>query len=132
MPAPRHTEPDRRASGNQVAADLYVGPTKPAKMAYIVIQEIAMPTMNVSLTAKLAEFVEGEVESGRYASPSELVRESLSLLAQEREVEAEKLAALKAAVQAGLDDVEAGRFSDRTIREIADDVLSRGRRGRLY
>ena len=40
--------------------------------------------MNVSLTAELEAFVEGAVESGRYGSASEAVREGLRLL-QERE-----------------------------------------------
>lgn len=84
-----------------------------------------MPTMNVSLTSEIADFVEREVRSGRYASASELVREGLRSLAREREREAEELAALKAAVQAGLDDVAAGRFSDKSVADIARDVLQR-------
>ena len=83
-----------------------------------------MPTMNISLTGALASFIESEVESGRYASASELVRESLRMLEHEKEVEAEKRAILKAAVQAGLDDAAAGRFSDLTIAEIAAQVLA--------
>ena len=82
-----------------------------------------MPTMNISLTSQLASFVDGEVRSGRYASSSELVRESLRLLAREKAVEAEKHAMLKAAVQAGIDDVEAGRLSTRSARDILEDVL---------
>ena len=83
-----------------------------------------MPTMNISLTPRLASFVEREVKSGLYASASELVRESLRILEREKQVEAEKHAMLEAAVQAGLDDVEAGRFSDRTVAEIAAEVLA--------
>jgi antitoxin ParD1/3/4 len=36
--------------------------------------------MNVSLTPELDEFVAGKVESGRYTSASEVVREALRLL----------------------------------------------------
>ncbi len=36
--------------------------------------------MNVSLTPELEEFVAGKVESGRYTSASEVVREALRLL----------------------------------------------------
>lgn len=83
-----------------------------------------MPTMNISLTAELAGFVEHEVRTGRYASASELVRESLRLLEYEKAVEAEKLAILRAAVQDGLDDMAAGRLSDLTVEEIAREVLA--------
>lgn len=82
-----------------------------------------MPTMNISLTADLAEFVEHEVRTGRYASASELVRESLRLLESEKAVEAEKLAWLSVAVQEGIAQAEAGIFSSRSIAEIAEEVL---------
>ena len=82
-----------------------------------------MPAMNISLTPEMASFIEREMESGLYASASELVDESLRTLEREREAEAKKLGALREAVQAGLDDVEAGRLSTRTVREIAEEVL---------
>lgn len=82
-----------------------------------------MPTMNISVTGALASFVEREVKSGRYASASELVRESLRMLEREKEVEAEKRAILKAAVQAGLDQAHAGEFSTRSFDEIVRDAL---------
>ena len=39
-----------------------------------------MPTMNVSLTEEIADFVEGEVASGDYVSASEVVREALRIM----------------------------------------------------
>ncbi|TDR93154.1 type II toxin-antitoxin system ParD family antitoxin [Enterovirga rhinocerotis] len=87
-----------------------------------------MPTMNVSLTAEMADFVQSEVQSGRYVSASELVRDGLRMLAYERAQESEKAALLKAAVQAGIDDVEAGRISDRSVDDILQEVLAEGRR----
>jgi len=77
-----------------------------------------MPTMNVSLPAALAEFVEKEVASGNYSTASEVVRDGLRMLREERAIYEEKLAILKREVQVGLDDVRAGRFSDRTVMEI--------------
>ena len=38
--------------------------------------------MNVSLTPKLEQFIRTKVESGRYLSASEVVREALRLLEQ--------------------------------------------------
>ena len=89
-----------------------------------------MPTMNISLTSELANFVESEVQSGRYISSSELVREGLRLLARERAIENEELALLKAAVAEGVADLEAGRFSKRSVHEIAEGVLKDSRRAR--
>ncbi len=81
-----------------------------------------MPTMNVSLTDQLASFVESEVESGDYSSQSEVVREALRLLHREKAAEQEKLEILRRAVMVGLDDVRQGRFSTRTVDQIAEDV----------
>ena len=81
-----------------------------------------MPTMNVSLPAALAEFVEKEVASGNYATASEVVRDGLRMLREERAVYEEKLAILKREIQVGLDDVRAGHFSDRTVMEILAEV----------
>jgi len=55
--------------------------------------------MNVSLTAELESYVQAKVDSGRYASASEVVREALRLLEQK---EREREAALKE-FQADLD-----------------------------
>ena len=68
-----------------------------------------MPTMNVSLPAALAEFVEKEVASGNYATASEVVRDGLRMLREERAVYQEKLAILRREIQIGLDEVDAGK-----------------------
>ena len=82
-----------------------------------------MPTMNVNLTPEMAEYVSTELKSGDYASASELVREALRVLKRDREVEAEKLALLRAAIDAGMEDADEGRFSDRTVSDIAKGIL---------
>ena len=83
-----------------------------------------MPTMNVSLPAALAEFVEKEVASGNYSTASEVVRDGLRMLREERAVYEEKLANLRREIQIGLDDVEAGRIDSRPIEEIMADILA--------
>jgi hypothetical protein len=40
--------------------------------------------MNVDLTPELEALVQGKIESGRYNSPSEVVREALRLLEQRK------------------------------------------------
>jgi antitoxin ParD1/3/4 len=87
-----------------------------------------MPTMNVSLPAGLAQFVEAAVASGDYGTASEVVRDGLRLLQARREAHAAKLAALKREIDVGIADAEAGRFSEETAEEIAARVLERARR----
>ncbi len=87
-----------------------------------------MPTMNVSLPAGLARFVEEAVGSGEYGTASEVVREGLRLLQARREAHAAKLAALKREIDVGIADADAGRFSEETAEEIAARVLERARR----
>lgn len=69
-------------------------------------------TMNVSLTPALEEIVRKKVDSGLYNSASEVVREALRLLDAYDNVRASALAKLRAEVEAGWQDVEAGRVAD--------------------
>ena len=68
-----------------------------------------MPARNVSLTAHLADFLDQNVESGRFSNASEVVREGLRLLEQRQAEDLAKLDVLRAAVQLGLNDLKAGR-----------------------
>ncbi len=83
-----------------------------------------MPTMNVSLPAAFAEFFEKEVASGNYSTASEVVRDGLRMLREERAVFEEKLAILRREIQIGLDDVEAGRVDSRPIDEIMAEIIA--------
>ena len=81
-----------------------------------------MATMNVSLPAEMVEFVESEVLGGGYASSSEVVREALRLLQHDKELEQEKLAILRREIDIGIDAAANGRFSRKTVKDIADEV----------
>jgi antitoxin ParD1/3/4 len=81
-----------------------------------------VPTMNVSLTADIVDFVEGELATGDYASASEVVREALRLLRRDKAIAQEKLVILRREITSALDQVEDGRLSDRTIMDIAAAV----------
>lgn len=81
-----------------------------------------MPTMNVSLPQGLVEFVEEEVASGAYASASEVVRDGLRILQRDRALYEERMAILRHEIQLGLDDIAAGRISDRSVMDILEDV----------
>lgn len=82
-----------------------------------------MPTRNVVLTHHQAELVERLVKSGRYQNASEVLREGLRLV-ERREAEDEaKLRALRAAVQVGIDDMEAGRYRSFASAEELDKYI---------
>ncbi len=64
--------------------------------------------MNISLTKHFDEFVQRQVESGRYNNSSEVIRAALRLL---EDHDAMTHAKMRAAVDRGLADVKAGRVS---------------------
>jgi antitoxin ParD1/3/4 len=69
---------------------------------------------SVDLGKRLEDAVNDLVENGRYGSKSEVLREGVRLV-QEREA---RFAALDAALQKGLDDIDAGRVHS------AEDVFA--------
>jgi antitoxin ParD1/3/4 len=82
--------------------------------------------MNVSLTKELEGIVEEKVKTGLYTSASEVVREGLRLLQQRDEMREAKLNALRAEIQKGIDDLEAGRIYDgpSTMAEFREKLLA--------
>lgn len=70
-----------------------------------------MPTRNVVLTEHQALLVERLVESGRYQNASEVLREGLRLVERHEAEQASRLVALRTAVNVGISDIEAGRYS---------------------
>ena len=87
-----------------------------------------MPTMNVSLSSELVEFVERELSSGAYGTASEVVRDGLRLLLRDKEGRAERLAVLRREIGVGVRQAHAKRFSKRSIREIGAAVRKADKR----
>lgn len=74
--------------------------------------------MNVSLTPELEAYVEGKVESGRYTSASEVVREALRLLEETETSRAEQLAEFNRELRERLAALDRGEWIDaKTSRE---------------
>lgn len=69
-------------------------------------------TMNVSIGPQLEELVRSKVESGLYASASEVVRDALRLLEAYDSVRAQALESLRRDLEEGQRDLDAGRVSD--------------------
>ncbi len=68
--------------------------------------------LTITLPTEMAVLVKGAVEEGDYASSSELIREALRDWKMKRELQLQKLAALKAEIDRGLADLAEGRVAD--------------------
>ena len=80
-----------------------------------------MPATNVSLTDDLSDFVAEQLSEG-YHNQSDVVRDGLRLLRARNY----KLRQLRAAIDAGVADAEAGRTKPLTD-ELLHDIAERGR-----
>ena len=84
--------------------------------------------MSIQLPADLEDDIRSKVESGQFPDAAEVVREALRLLdEQERQ-----LAALRAKLQSGLDQLDRGEgvpFTPELMAEIRRDADERFRRG---
>jgi antitoxin ParD1/3/4 len=67
-------------------------------------------SMTLSLPDELVRLIEAKVESGRYGSSSDVVREALRLLDEQDEGDAAKLRWLRLAWQGGLDSGDVGEI----------------------
>ena len=70
-----------------------------------------MPTQNVELSDHEAALVEGFVACGRYQNASEVLREGLRLIEKRESENSVCFQALQNAVQVGLADSAAGRYT---------------------
>lgn len=75
-------------------------------------------TLNVSLPIELETRVREHVASGLYGSASEVIREALRLFEAYQSVQTSSLGALKADIEKGLADVQAGRLQTMDMASI--------------
>ncbi len=80
--------------------------------------------LTITMPPELAAVVRQAVETGDYASTSEVVRAALRDWKLKRTLQLEELAALKADIDKGLADVAAGRVQDFDT----DRIIARGRK----
>ena len=80
--------------------------------------------LTITMPPELAAVVKQAVETGDYASASEVVRAALRDWKLKRALQIEELAALKTDIDKGLADVAAGRVKDFD----ADRIIARGRK----
>ncbi|MCW5698539.1 MAG: ribbon-helix-helix protein, CopG family [Rhodospirillales bacterium] len=80
--------------------------------------------LTVTLTSEMVHAVKVAVDSGEYASSSEIVREALRDWRRKRLVQEQEFAGLRADVLAGIEDMERGQVRDFD----ADRVIAKGKR----
>lgn len=78
--------------------------------------------MHVSLTPELEEIVRKNVETGRYNSSSELVREALRLWIDHQEIQREKLKTLRAKLAIGEAQADRGEFVDYDLGSLLTEL----------
>ena len=69
-----------------------------------------MSGRNISLTDRLASFIDTQVENGRHQNASEVVREALRRYEDEIDTELASIAAIHAAAEEGLTAIARGDF----------------------
>ncbi len=90
-----------------------------------------MPTQNVNITDAQAEFIRLSVASGDYNNASELVREALRLLKEQKDEHLARIEYLRGELQVSLDDLEAGRYTELNTEEDFDALRKEIRKRRL-
>ena len=76
--------------------------------------------MNVSLTAKLEQFVHKKVKSGLYHSASEVIREALRVLDQRDALQSIQLKKMQQSISEGIREADEGKLvgSDKVFQNI--------------
>jgi antitoxin ParD1/3/4 len=86
--------------------------------------------ISISLTPELIGLIKAKVESGRYTSTSEVVREALRLLERADRQEAERVKAPRRAWKEGIESGDAGELDFANLRQAAKrDLASHKKKG---
>src|SRR4030095_11086589 len=89
------------------------------------------PSMNISLTPELDDFVTKKVNSGDYASASEVVREGLRLLKEFEELKRVQLQELRREISIGVKQLDKGQGKTyKSAAALIEHVKAEGRKRR--
>jgi antitoxin ParD1/3/4 len=92
--------------------------------------DIAMPTRNINLTDEQDAFVEEVVRAGKYQNASEAMRDAVRGLQHRMQADELKIDLLRTQLQAGLDALENGRFTELDAADldaVLDDLVAPAR-----
>lgn len=86
--------------------------------------------MNVHLTPELEQLVQTKVQTGRYNSASEVVREALRLMEQKDELRAVQMQELRSRIDRALSQADRGEGTDgeQFMQELISDLDARDRK----
>lgn len=68
--------------------------------------------MSISLTPELEQFIQGQVESGKYASTEEVIIAGIKLLEEREKVYKDRFEELKWEIMIGVEAIERGELID--------------------
>ena len=80
--------------------------------------------MKIFLGREARKFIEEQVESGRYSSPSDVMGEALRLLSEKERIRAKYVAELKEKIRVGIEASERGEVVDgeEVFAELEEDI----------
>ncbi len=84
--------------------------------------------MQIQLPVELERYVRDKVASGEYASPEEVLIESLHVLRNVERALPQAQDDLRREIDLGLRDIEAGRVCDWNVEELKELIRKRGRK----
>ncbi len=86
--------------------------------------------MNVHLTPELEQLVQSKVQSGRYNSASEVVREALRLMEHKDEIRAAQMRKLRSRIDQALGESDRGEGADGEpfMQNLVEDLDTRERK----
>ncbi len=88
-----------------------------------------MPTRNINLTEHYDQFVEEQVDAGKYKNASEVLRAGLRLLEQQTQTEEQKLKVLRKLAAEGFRELDQGQGLTLTSESGVRSVIAKiGRR----
>jgi antitoxin ParD1/3/4 len=85
---------------------------------------MALERMTITMPSEMASMVQAVVDTGDYATVSEVIREAVREWRARRVNQQQELRALENDIQKGLADLEAGRLKDFDV----DRIAARGRK----
>jgi len=84
--------------------------------------------MEITLTPELENLVNKKIQSGKYNSPSEVIREGLLLLKREDDLKKLQIEELRGEVQKGIDAIRQGNSKTySSADEMIDDIILEAR-----
>lgn len=84
--------------------------------------------MEITLTPELEDLVNEKIRSGKYDSPSQVVRDGLRLLKEQDQLKQLRLEELRREVQGGIDAIQEGRYTSyNSADELMEDVIKEAR-----